>query len=139
MGNLTQPLFQGGRLRAGADLASARTDAALIAYARSALHAFSEVEISLASGRFLSHQERALADAARQASAAQALAEERYSKGLTDLLTTLTSQRNAYDSESRLLSVRRQSLESRIDLHLALGGGFVDDATTLANATGDSP
>ena len=139
VGNLTQPLFQGGRLRAGIDLASARADGALIAYARSALRAFSEVETNLAAGRFLSHQERALAAAARHSSAARMLAEERYAKGLTDLLTMLTSQRNAYDAESRLLSVRRQLLESRIDLHLALGGGFADGATTLANATGDTP
>ena len=135
--NLTQPLFQGGRLRAGIDLASARADGAVIAYARTALGAFAEVETNLAASRFLSQQERALADAARQSSAARLLAEERYAKGLSDLLTMLTSQRNAYDAESRLLSVQLQLLESRIDLYLALGGGFVDDATTVASTPGD--
>ena len=36
----------------------------------------------------------------------------------------LAAQRSAFDAESRLLAVRRQRLDGRIDLHLALGGGF---------------
>lgn len=138
IGNLTQPLFQGGRLRAGVDLARSNSDRALLTYANSALVAYAEVETALAAEGFLADQEAALADAARQATAARRLAEERYAKGLTDLLTMLTSQRNAFDAESRLLGVKRQRLETRIDLHLALGGGFEPSDRLAANASGDT-
>ena len=56
--------------------------------------------------------------------AARTLAEDRYAKGLSDLITLLDAQRRAFDAESRLLSVRRLRLDARIDLHLALGGDF---------------
>ena len=36
----------------------------------------------------------------------------------------LETQRSAYDNERQLLIVRRQRLDARIDLYLALGGGF---------------
>jgi outer membrane protein TolC len=47
-----------------------------------------------------------------------------YEKGLVDIITLLESQRRAFDARSALLSVRRQRLENRINLYLALGGDF---------------
>ena len=35
-----------------------------------------------------------------------------------------TAQRRDLDAESRLLEVRRQQLDTRVDLYLALGGGL---------------
>ena len=124
VGNLTLPLFQGGRLRAAVDLAKAGSEQALAIYASSALKAYAEVESTLAAEGFLVQQEQALQEAARQARAARGLAQDRYDTGLTDLITVLESQRRAFEAESQLLAVRRQRLEARIDLHLALGGGF---------------
>lgn len=131
--NLTQPILQGGRLRAGVDLAKAGKEQILALYARSALHAYAEVESSLAAENFLSEQEAALQTAAREALAARDLAEERYGKGLADLITMLEAQRRAFDAESRLLTVRRQRLDARIDLHLALGGGFAGNSKSVSS------
>jgi multidrug efflux system outer membrane protein len=124
VGNLSQPLFQGGRLRAGIELAKANADRALLTYALTALRAYAEVESGLAAEGFLAQQEAALTAASRESSDARLLAEQRYAKGLTDLLTLLTAQRTAFDADSRLLTVQRQRLDTRIDLHLALGGEF---------------
>ena len=124
VGNIAQPLLQGGRLRAGVDQAAAAAEQALYNYAQSALRAYGEVEAALHAEGFLADQERALATAAEEAVAARALAEERYARGLAGLIALLESQRRAFDAESRLLAVRRQRLDTRIDLHLALGGGF---------------
>lgn len=126
VGNISQPLFQGGRLRANVDLAASATDQALFTYAQSALRAYGEVEIRLRAEGFLADQQQALATAAKEATAARVLAEERYAKGLADLITLLESQRRAFDAESRLLGVKRQRLDARIDLYLALGGGFTE-------------
>ena len=135
VGNITQPLLQGGRLRAGVDQAASATEAALFAYAQNALRAYSEVEGRLQAEGFLADQQQALSTAVAEALAARTLAEDRYTRGLSDLITLLESQRRAFDAESRLLSLRRQRLDIRIDLHLALGGGFVyADSTSSQHA-----
>ena len=137
VGNIGQPLLQGGRLRAGVDLAGAGVEQAVANYAQTALRAYSEVELSLAAEGFLDQQQRALEEAAAEAVAARQLAEDRYGKGLANLITLLESQRRAFDAESRLLGVRRQRLDARIDLHLALGGGFAPEAESAPPAVED--
>jgi NodT family efflux transporter outer membrane factor (OMF) lipoprotein len=128
--NLLQPLFQGGRLRAGVDLAEASRDQASAAWAQTVLRAFSEVETSLAAERLLDERLAALDRAAEQAARAAQLAEDRYLAGLADYLSVLESQRQAFDSESQLLAGRRARLQARIDLVLALGGGFEAERPT---------
>lgn len=123
-GSILQPLFQGGRLRANVELNKAVADQVLAQYALTALNAYGEVEGALATERFLREQEAALAEATEQAIAARQLAEEQYASGLINLITLLEAQRRAYSNESALLTIRRQRLDARIDLYLALGGGF---------------
>ncbi|MFH1572042.1 MAG: efflux transporter outer membrane subunit [Gemmatimonadota bacterium] len=122
--NLSVPLFQGGRLRAAADLAASGRDAALAQYAGRVLVAFGEVERSLVAEQLLAEQQAAAAEATTEAVAARELAQERYNAGLADLIALLEAQRRAYEAESQLLAVRRQRLEARIDLNVALGGDF---------------
>lgn len=126
VGNISQPFLQGGRLRAGVDQATAAAEGALFGYAQSALRAYGEVETRLSAEGFLADQEQALATAATEATAARVLAEERYARGLSNLITLLESQRRAFDAQSRLLSIKRQRLDARVNLYLALGGGFND-------------
>jgi outer membrane protein TolC len=123
--NLFQPLFQGGRLRAGVDLARARENEVLALYIQSVLNAFSEVEIALSAEDYLIKRERSLEVAAEQSTAARILAEDRYAKGLTNFIEVLEAQRQAFLAQSELLSVKRLRLDNRIDLYLALGGDFV--------------
>jgi multidrug efflux system outer membrane protein len=126
VGNISQPFLQGGRLRAGVDQAAGAAEGALFGYAQSALRAYGEVETRLSAEGFLADQEQALATAATEATAARVLAEERYARGLSNLITLLESQRRAFDAQSRLLSIKRQRLDARVNLYLALGGGFND-------------
>ncbi len=132
--NLLQPLFQGGRIQGNINLTKALEDEALANYIGSVLRAFSEVENALAAEENLQAREAELSIAATEATAARTLSEDRYRRGITDLITTLSAQRSAYITESQLLTVRRQRLDARIDLHLALGGDFRqrDDILTAA-------
>jgi NodT family efflux transporter outer membrane factor (OMF) lipoprotein len=132
---LTQPLFQGGRLRAGVRRAQAAEEEALASWAGAALRAFAEVESALAVAGALAAREQLLAASAQQLGAARQLAGERYRSGVGDYLTLLESESREHAARSALLSVRRQRLDNRIDLHLALGGGFHDPGpATLAEA-----
>jgi NodT family efflux transporter outer membrane factor (OMF) lipoprotein len=121
---ITQPIFQGGRLRANLAQSHAISDQALAAYASALLNAFGEVESALFAEGALARREASVAEAAEQAQAARRLAEREYNFGLVDYITVLEAQRRAFTFQSELLSVRRERLDARVNLHLALGGGF---------------
>ncbi len=123
-GNILQPLFQGGRILGGIQQAASQSEQALALYVHSVLNAYAEVETSLAAEALLAQRQAALEMATEQALAARRLAEDRYAGGLVDLNTLLDAQRDAHASESQLIAVRRQRLDNRINLHIALGGGF---------------
>ena len=135
---LTQPLFQGGRLRAGVELAGANEREAVELYVGAALTAYREVETALETERRLAVVERGFALASEQAAAARKLAEDRYRSGLDGFLTVLEAQRRDIDAEQRLIEIRRLRLDTRVDLHLALGGGFTLDTITLEPEDKDS-
>jgi len=84
------------------------------------------VESLLAAETTLARQAAYLSRAASQLTAAEALAESRYRSGIGDYLTVLNSQTRAYISRANLLALQRRRLENRINIHLAVGGGFED-------------
>jgi NodT family efflux transporter outer membrane factor (OMF) lipoprotein len=129
-GNLLQPIFQGGRLRAAVTLAEGTADERLAGYASAALGAYLEVETTLRAETLLAEREAHLAEAARQSRAAERLADERYRAGLEGFVTVLESQRRAFQAESEWLVARQLRLANRVDLFLALGGGFERDEET---------
>ncbi len=123
-GNLLAPIFEGGRLQADLDRSQALMLEAAELYSSSAQRAFSEVEIGLAIEDQLARQEAFLREAADHSMAARDISENRYIQGLVDFLTVSDTQRSALNAESQWLELRRRRLDARIDLHLALGGGF---------------
>ncbi|MEO0412166.1 MAG: TolC family protein [Pseudomonadota bacterium] len=127
--SLTQPLFQGGRLRNNVKLNKARADEALATYARTVLTAFQEVETALANDRFLEEREAFLAAAVEEAAAAQRLAQQQYSRGLTQILNLLDSQRRELDSRNQLIDIRLARAQNRVNLYLALGGPVTRSAS----------
>lgn len=123
-GQVLQPIFQGGRLRANAEIADLRRRDAVLAYADTVLNALSEVETALAQEAHLRQRVASLAASAEAAEDAYRVAVNRYEAGIDPFLNVLESQRRALDSRSAYLSARRALLENRVSLHLALGGGF---------------
>ena len=124
IGGLLHPIYNRGRLKAGIARDEALVMETMARYESSLLRAYGEVEIALAAEDILARQEDALVAATEKSLAARDLAEDRYRRGLADIITVLSSQRTALDSESQMLALRRQRLDNRVDLHLALGGGF---------------
>ena len=135
MGNVLAPLWQGGRLRAQVSRAEALVAEVLASYVNTALVAYSEVETALAAEEYLADRVVHLVTSVEQARAAERLADERYRTGLDTYITVLDSQRSAFQAESQLISARRLRLENRVDLYLALGGGFeqLESPLTMAN------
>ncbi|HRX55751.1 MAG TPA: hypothetical protein P5016_14640, partial [Verrucomicrobiales bacterium] len=93
-------------------------------YAETALTAFREVETALAAEAFYVKQLEALERASAEASRAERLSLSNYENGVVEVITVLESQRRNFDARTALLRAKAERLRNRVDLHLALGGGF---------------
>jgi multidrug efflux system outer membrane protein len=124
VGGLTQPIFAGGRIRAGVRFAEAQQQEALLAYQQTIQRAFREVSDALVAYRKnqeLRQQQELLTQSAQGASQ---LADERYRAGLTSYLEVLTNETNYFSAELDLAKARVGELEALVQLYRALGGGW---------------
>ena len=119
-----QPVFTGGRIRGNIQLNEAYVEEAFNRYQGVALNAFREVEQALAAEEWLRAQEKELSEAVQQTEASQELALYSYRQGFIQILTLLDSYRSTLNAQSAHLAVRRQLLNNRINLYLALGGSI---------------
>ncbi|MEM0986075.1 MAG: efflux transporter outer membrane subunit [Pseudomonadota bacterium] len=123
IGNLVQPLFTGGQLRARKRAAIARAEASLSDYASSVLTAWREVEDAFAADAFLAREEAAQFRALEEAREAELLAERQYQNGLISIFELIDAQTRRLNSEAALVTARTQRAVNRVEYHLALGGG----------------
>jgi multidrug efflux system outer membrane protein len=127
--SLTQPLYRGGALRADIRLSEAQRQELVSEYAATAIEAFREVETALAAESFLRQQISAQQSFVSESVASRDMRLARFERGIAEggavaVLTVLETRRRVFDSESGLLRLQNQLLQARIDLCLALGGGF---------------
>ena len=122
--NLSQPIFEGGRLRANVDLAASREEEQRARFVETALRAFSEVERNLATEGALALREEALGEVVENTRTALEIAEARYLQGVVSIVDLLQTRRSFYTARTQHLLARLERLQHRVDLHLALGGGF---------------
>ena len=124
LGNLTQPLFNRGRLKAQEEQARARVAQAENQYLDRLYQAFSEVENALSRNRSLQTRYQVTLAAEKNAVTGLTLAFEQYQRGLVPYTTVLEAQRRAFDIQSGVIELRNRLLQNRITLYLALGGDF---------------
>ncbi|QBF26569.1 efflux transporter outer membrane subunit [Pseudomonas tructae] len=124
MPQLSLPLFDAGRNRAGLSLAEVRKDSAVAAYEGTIQTAFREVADALAATDTLRREEiarRALVDTSR---ATLALAKARYEGGVDSHLRYLDAQRSHFVNEAAYIQSSTQRQLALVDLFRALGGGW---------------
>ena len=119
-----QPLFNRGRLKANIRVSEARSMEAAASYESLMWAAFLEVESALASEETLRDQQSALRDSQITTRGAIKVAEQRYTAGVGDIFPIFALQRAVLETESAVLALQRARIDTRVDLHLALGGGF---------------
>lgn len=120
----TQWLLTGGQVRSEIRVRKSTQRESLANLHKTVLHAFGEVEQSLASERWLQRREREIHEALLLAHAASTAAEDDYRDGNGDVLTLFVAQSRRIQLDSRYATLRRLRLTNQVDLHLALGGGF---------------
>lgn len=120
-GNLVQPLFDGGRLRAQVDLADARSRGAAAAYADLVLQALMEVEAALGERRYARERLAAAQQAAQSQTAAVRDLERRFTTGLADAVIVLAARRRGDELVLAALAAQAAAIQLHIEAALALG------------------
>jgi multidrug efflux system outer membrane protein len=121
---VTQPIFNGGRIRSNVKLAEAQQQIALVQYERVIQNAFREVSDALVQyrqTRLIRTQRELLEAALRDRSR---LAYMRYRGGVGTLLNALDADRDLFEAELGLAQTRRDELLALVQLYRALGGGW---------------
>jgi outer membrane protein, multidrug efflux system len=123
-GTLTQPIFQGGRLKSTERLAEAQHEESLLVYRQTIQDAFRDVSNALVAYRkyreFRVQQEN-LTAAAQDAARLSAI---RFKAGTTDYLEVLTNETNSYSDQLTLAQAQLNELQALVQLYQALGGGW---------------
>jgi multidrug efflux system outer membrane protein len=121
---VTQPIFNAGRLKSNVRLAEAQQQIALIQYERAIQTAFREVSDALIEHqkvREVRTQQENLVSTLQDRSR---LSYMRYRGGVDTLLSALDADRDLFEAELVLARTRRDELIALVQLYRALGGGW---------------
>ena len=124
LGNLTAPIFQGGRLRNNVAFAEAGFQQAAAAYGRTVVTAVYEVEAALAALENEGRRHEYLTEQLEEANASVELQLERYSSGVAGYTDYLDALRSRLNVQSTLAGSRRDLALARLAVHRALGGDW---------------
>ncbi len=123
-GSASQPIFNGGALRANVRLSQAQQQEALLSYQQTIQTAFQEVSNSLIAYQKLREFENRQALLTQYAKDASDLAEMRYKGGVTSYLEVLTNETNYFSAQLGLARAQLGQRLSVVQLYNALGGGW---------------
>lgn len=124
LGTLTQPLFEGGKLRGQLQLSQETKDEMVLNYQKTISGAFRDVSnalIALNKQRAYREQQEKLVEAAKDATR---LARIRYQGGSTGYLEVLTTDSNLFAAQLNLVSAQQSEALALVQLYGALGGGW---------------
>jgi multidrug efflux system outer membrane protein len=125
------PIYTGGVLQAQVEITTVQQEQMIARYGSVALKAFYEVEVALTNDTLLMQRLAEEEKGLKANSEAVRIARTRYMAGASDMLTVLQLEERYLTSQSTVIQLRNAQLANRINLHLALGGGF--DAVPAAN------
>lgn len=121
---ITQPIFNAGRIKSNVRLTQAQRELALVDYERTIQTAFRETSDALVEQRKVNEiraQRELLVATLRDRTR---LAYLRYRGGVDTLLNALDADRDLFDAELNLAQSRRDELLALVRLYKALGGGW---------------
>jgi multidrug efflux system outer membrane protein len=124
IGTLTEPLFEGGKLRGQLQLSQETQKEMVLNYQKTIAGAFRDVSnalIALKKQRAYREQQEKLVDAAKDATR---LARLRYQGGSTGYLEVLTTDSNLFAAQLNLVNAQQGEALALVQLYGALGGGW---------------
>jgi len=131
-GNIFQPIFEGGRLRANVQRTKAVREQRKAEYARTVQEAFREVLDALNGQRLIDSVRESNNAQVAALSRATELAELRYKQGDISFLELLDVRRGLFQAQIDYVAAQRDALLNTVDLALAVGGGLGEQAEPLS-------
>lgn len=122
--SLVQSIFNGGRLRAARDEATAKEEEMIAHYRSAVLAALWDVETALAAIDHLDSQAEAQQESLKQSEVGLASAQARYRAGSGDFLTVLDAERTLIGAREQMTQYRLAKLQAAVGVCKALGGGW---------------
>ena len=122
MPQIKLPIVDGGRLRAGVEVAKANERIALAQYEKAVQTAFKEVADALADRAQWGARLGAQYGMVQATQKAFELSEARFQAGVDDYLTVLDAQRSLYAAQQNLIALRLAEQINRVTLWKTLGG-----------------
>jgi NodT family efflux transporter outer membrane factor (OMF) lipoprotein len=122
--NLVMPLFQAGALKTKVEIRTAEQRQAVAAYAAAGLRAFGDVESALSAEIAARDREAILAQTLADSRQAFNIVQTQFRVGRTDLRYVTQRQLALNATQSALLRAQAEQRVQRVNLYLALGGGF---------------
>jgi multidrug efflux system outer membrane protein len=122
--SVSQPLFEGGRLRSGLKLARAQWQESVLSYQQTVQDALEQVSNGLVAyqkDRDFRGQQELLTQAAQRS---DQLSVVLYKQGGASYLQVLTSETNYYSAELNLVQAQLNERLALVQLYEALGGGW---------------
>ena len=123
MTQLTQPLYQGGKLKAEREIAKLNTAKAYQAYRNTLLTAVNEVDNAIGQEKVLQQQVSHIREALESSRSNLAQYQNKYRSGLVQLSDLIAAQKTTFDLEAQLDKLIFNHLSNRITLGVALGLG----------------
>lgn len=123
MTQLTQPLYQGGKLKAEREIAKLNTAKAYQAYRNTLLTAVNEVDNAIGQEKVLQQQVSHIREALESSRSNLAQYQKKYRSGLVQLSDLIAAQKTTFDLEAQLDKLIFNHLSNRITLGVALGLG----------------
>jgi multidrug efflux system outer membrane protein len=124
IGALTQPIFEGGKLRGQLQLSEETKREMVVNYQQTVAGALRDVSnalIAVRKQRTAREQQEKLVAATQDAAR---LARKRYNRGATNYLEVLTTDTNVFSAQLNLVNLREGEAQSLVELYAALGGGW---------------
>jgi multidrug efflux system outer membrane protein len=131
--NVSLPIFEGGRNRAGLQRARSAYEESVAQYRAQVLVAFREVEDGLIGLRLLKEQFDTQMLAVAGANKVAELSRARYKEGLASYLEVVVADRTALENQIQAYELIGQRIETTIVLIKALGGGWRADNAVMTN------
>lgn len=132
LASLVAPIFNGGRIAAGVDRATARELELAENYRLTVLTSLQEIENALSAVKAAKTRQANFADAVREAQKTYELSRGLYEAGSVDYQTMLEAERSLLSTNDNYASVKLELLNAQVDLYRALGGGWVNNANSQA-------
>ena len=122
--SLLQPVFNAGALQTQVRIRTAEQKQSIAEYGQIGARAFAEVEDALSAEFAANRRAAVLARAVAENQAALEFGRQRFKVGSGDLRAVSQQQLAVFGTNSALLRVQSERLVQRVNLYLALGGGF---------------